>query len=188
MDSAHSPFAWLWVRVRLELFTYWFVLHTLIKRVRLGCGKGLIAGTVAVALIAAPVVMLSHQLGPVFARKPVLHLVLSLPDRQQPVCCSALEGRNLRADIPPLLFKLKLRKESLASLNKEHKRLKVQLASLDRVHAAWHRCERTRERHAKLVDLLNSRRYRLIHRDWRSRAGSPLRISSQKCLRSLVFP
>lgn len=129
-----------------------------------------IAGTVAVAAAAVPLVILFNKQAPVLVGLVAAFLCASTP-------VAWLLARNsdgdLSAAVSLLRGRLAARRAELTALRQRVAGWERRLADLRRVGRIRHEFERAKQRHQNLVDLLNDRRYQLVHSGWRSLRDVP---------------
>jgi hypothetical protein len=150
-------FGLLWMAERTGVATWgWFV-------------GGLIVGTAAVALAAIPLLLVFSSALPalvslalcfLFAGAPAAAVLLSLADK------------GLAQEVDELRARLRTRKQHIAEFRQRLQKWKDRLSFLNKVRDAQEEYEAAAKRHARLVDLLSSRRYQLAHSNWRSLRGT----------------
>ena len=129
-----------------------------------------LVGTVAVALAVVPLMILFGRITSVFLG---LAICFFLASGFAALGFRRLSGKDLGVEVGTLRTRLATRLGTIAKLKGYLHDWQSHLVTLRDVRRAQADYVRAVERHRELVDLLNNRRYRLAHSDWRSLRGVP---------------
>jgi hypothetical protein len=157
-----------WRAAQFQFGLYWIIDHT-------GVGTwgwlvgGLMAGTAAVALSAVPLVLIFGRLVPILVGFALCFLAAGSATA---TVLARLAGRSIPEEVSKVRARLRARRESISTLHERREGWRNHLSLLRRARHAQEDYEGAARRHARLVELLNSRRYRLVHADWRSLRGT----------------
>jgi restriction system protein len=160
-----------WKAAKVKLALLWLPerMFWLVDCVGVTTGRwlvcGLIVGVAAVALALIPLIaVFGHALPFLLGMTACFLLVSSLAAGT----FFYLSGRDLSAEVAALRARLKARNLHIASFRERLRQWTDELALLHQIRDAQARYQHAAQQHARLLELLKSRRYRLAHSDWRS--------------------
>jgi hypothetical protein len=157
-----------WKAIQLKFGMYWLIEHTGVATWGWLVG-GMIVGTAAVALAAVPLVLVFGRPLPVFVG---LALCFLLTGSVTAAVLLPLSGRDIAREVGELRARLRVRRGHITVLQERLQGWRNHLSLLRKVLYVHEEYKNAVERHTQLVELLNNRRYQLVHSNWRSLRGT----------------
>lgn len=162
----YSP---VWIARRISL---WLFL-VLIKIGLPSLGSiltGLIAGTVAVVISVVPIIAFVGRQGPIFLCLAAAFILGFAPVAIWRAMTTGIDTYSQISRLQNLIAK---RSTKTALLRQRLRGWREHLYSLQLVKSLQERYERAEQKHTKIKQLLQDRRYQLVHSDWRTLRGIP---------------
>jgi hypothetical protein len=156
---------WAWVRLRLAVC---FLLWATNAGAYGWAAGGFFFGAAFVVLAALPAALLFEHVAPTLT---FLSLIFVGTGTAGATLLFCLRGVDLQHEVQDLRSRLRARQARLDDLNEHLAACRRHYSKLIRARDAWEEQERAVAWHARLTELLSSRRYRLARCDWRGMRG-----------------